>query len=144
DEAIKLFEEAHYLAPHSAVVPFNLSIAYLWSSDPVKQIEALQRAAQLAPSWGPWLMALLEGYLNDSDSQASTLKGSVEELTARTKDLRQKLDEVKKEQDFKAWGRSEPFPDRRDPISGNKTVYEEKGGPLSGERALRPPDPGSV
>lgn len=142
DEAIKLFEEAHYLAPHSAVVPFNLSIAYLWSSDPVKQIEALQRAAQLAPSWGPWLMALLEGYLNDSDSQASTLKGSVEELTARTKDLRQKLDEVKKEQDFKAWGRSEPFPDRRDPISGNKPVYDEKGGPLSAVRSLRPPDPG--
>jgi tetratricopeptide (TPR) repeat protein len=133
DEAIKLYVEAESLAPHTTVVPFNLSIAYSWSSQPVMQIAALQRAAQHEPSWGPWLMALLEDYLNDSDSQASTLKGSVEkltarteELTARTKDLRQKLDERV---------RSEPFPDRRDTISGNKHVYDENGGPLSAVRA---------
>jgi tetratricopeptide (TPR) repeat protein len=87
DKAIELFERAKELAPNIAVVPFNLSYAYSWKYDFVRQLEALRRAAQLAPSCGPWLMALLERHLDDSESQRSTLNESVTQHEERAKAL---------------------------------------------------------
>ena len=127
DRAITLFEEAEHLAPHIAVVPFNLGFAYSWLSQPEnKQLEALKRAAQIAPSWGPWLTELLERYLDYSDLQVSNLERTVADVTATRKEQHQKVLKLRQElkKRDKELGGKAPKPEQpkhivsSDPVAG--------------------------
>jgi tetratricopeptide (TPR) repeat protein len=102
-DTIELLEEARAAAPNIAAVEFNLSSAYYWTSDPERQIDALERAARLAPSWTPWLMELIERYLdkrnekNELDQRLArhrVLDSNFKVLMSRHDDLKRALDRL--------------------------------------------------